>query len=196
MLCWFDLNALSPHKDKDWIDMNELKKRSIPWYEQFDAWNSLACKYMRAYLNVASKDEKYDVEFKNFQDFSLMKLVFESNLIEGAGMTLSNTEKVINKYFPKIPGVFYEFRKQFRGNDIYDYIYNIDWEKIVTQLSEENKLVKLSYIFSQRSKDALEVLQHSQAITKAMLYTTEYTLDMFRYRATLELKKVKKVPKN
>ena len=76
------------------------RKNNVPWYKNWEFWAETADKYIASSKNIPMKS-LYDSEIETFVKFYIAKVIFESNLIEGAGLSLGKTQQLINKYLPE-----------------------------------------------------------------------------------------------
>ena len=77
-------------------------QRNSPWYKNYDYWYSTAMKFM-ASADYDSLSPEQKNEIISYGKFSIIKLVFESNTIEGAGTkTFGETVRIFRDYCKKV----------------------------------------------------------------------------------------------
>jgi Fic family protein len=74
--------------------------RPRPWYENTEEEIEKAGRYVLAHLRNSPPGpiSSYDHEVDNFLKFSLIRLIFESNRIEKAGLSEGDTRKLLKEY--------------------------------------------------------------------------------------------------
>ena len=114
------------------------------------------------YSNVAiSKDAPLEKEASNFSMASIMRLIFESNLLEKAGLSESDTKKLI------------------RENDLFSdqaktYRFTMAQIKKYEQYLQSSKSTRQIAIFQNRKKSYREVLLHFLAIEYSKICVKQY----------------------
>ena len=69
------------------------------WYKNYEYWKNTALQYINAVNNIPEKSELHN-ELSVFSQFMGIKLIYESNLIEGEGLSDGATRDLINENFP------------------------------------------------------------------------------------------------
>jgi fido (protein-threonine AMPylation protein) len=157
---------------------------SIPWYRQHDRWAARANHYVDALARLP-KNEPHHRQLAAFADFSKSQFIFESNLIEGAGLPEGDTRKLVDQYFPKLPSSYEAFRESQQS--LFDYI--VAAQKLVESLADtvhgsglRPKRITPTFQFAKRSRPILEVARHSFALSQAILFTCEFGLEWVVYQ--------------
>lgn len=146
-----------------------FEKPAGPWYHHFDFWSDLASRYFRAYRKIPSGVKHY-AELRAFSLLTIVRLVFESNLIEGAGLSEGETRKIIEEYFPQIPDDYEMFRPLYKFHQ-----YFLPKKDVV---SHKNDMRDMQHIiptisFENKSKPEREVLQHVEAYEIALSHAID-----------------------
>lgn len=172
----------------------EYAKPIGPWYRNYIYWSKLARSYIRAYMNIP-EGAKHHAEFKAFAQFMGYRLVFESNLIEGEGLSSGETIKVVKECFPIIPDNYEIIRHFIEIDKLYlsDLLKNNVIEKMINSIGkyglQKEKIIP-SIRFSNKSRGFVEVYQHYLAYLDA--YRIQQQFQIKRYRDILkEILKVK-----
>lgn len=76
-------------------------EKNVAWYKERKKWEALAEHYMRSLKHVV-KGSLQDKEIRSSNRSSRIRLIFESNRIEDAGLSEGETKKIIEDYFPKL----------------------------------------------------------------------------------------------
>lgn len=96
--------------------------------------------------------------------------MFESNLIEGAGLPLGETRRILDEHFPHIPGTFADFTSKVQWGLVDWIVGNLDASRL-SEAIEEAKTVGAAMVpsiaFGTASRPAVEVCQHYLAILAA-----------------------------
>lgn len=90
--------------------MTQPKLKSEPWYTQKKKYVELADRYAKGMFVRAHSDPLVLAEVRSFARYSLVKLIYESNRIESAGLSEGETKKLIEqlpefKFQPQLTGV-------------------------------------------------------------------------------------------
>lgn len=160
--------------------MAELKKG--PWYNYHDEWKAKAIKYMECMLALRMKPE-IQVEMFTFMEYNISKVIFESNLIEGVGLSAGETRKILDKYFPQIPSDFLKFHQATLNlKDSSSLIISKVGKLLGTykqlKLDKENIIPSIS--MSHKSRKIREVTTHFSAMLNSISLANEYLLDNFK----------------
>lgn len=128
------------------------------------------CHYLRAYPALPA-DAPHHSEFRVFEDLSAMRLVFESNLIESAGLSEGDTRKVIAEFFPEVPSTYEAFRSLHGAVPIPMH------RGIAESIIEDRRPDLLpSYQFKNKSRSVREVLQHYLAYQQCRHVSLAYQI--------------------
>jgi fido (protein-threonine AMPylation protein) len=152
-------------------------KPDLPWYRNYDYWVSKANEYLLAAWRVPH-GTAVQKEMDSFQRFNWARVIFESNLIEGAGMpSEGDTRKVIDDCFPEIPSSYSAFRAL--GENPFARLLDADaltenLEGILgTGLSTEE--VFPSVAMAGKSRQFIEVARHYHCLWLASHFSLEHT---------------------
>jgi len=170
--------------------MNMVSRQ--PWYKNPEYWFKKADDYVTATSRIR-KDSAYFGEIESFSTLNSIRVIFESNLIEKAGLPEGETRKVILENWPQIPDDFNIFSKLYSGTDIINEIIS---DKKIRELiqqfniarTESNKIYP-SIIMKNKSRGQMEVLQHYMALNKAKLYSYMYIASMLYSWAEEDLRR-------
>jgi hypothetical protein len=77
--------------------MTQPKLKSEPWYTQKKKYVELADRYAKGMFVRAHSDPLVLAEVRSFARYSLVKLIYESNRIESAGLSEGETKKLIEQ---------------------------------------------------------------------------------------------------
>ncbi len=165
-----------------------FKKPKGPWYDHFDFWSEIAYKYLHAFRKIPP-DAKHHAELRAFSLLMGFRLVFESNLIEGAGLSRGETRKVIEEYFPHIPNSYEAFRQ----------LQTLE-QHMIPQKDATTNDIELTYIipsvtFESKSKGIREVVQHYKAYTEAFLMAFDFIKRM-RIKTLIETGQKEEFPQD
>ncbi len=80
--------------------------QGVPWYRNHDYYVSRAAEYL-AKFSKFKRDSEHRREIEASFEFNVARLIFESNLIEGAGFpSEGETRKIIADHLPALPANF------------------------------------------------------------------------------------------
>lgn len=148
---------------------------SKAWYDQGDYWLNLANNYIIAYQQLPQEAPQH-VEVSSYKDFAGIKLIFESNCIENAGLSESETRKVILDHIPEIPSN-YNIYKKIVSIKKKTALFHYEIDELLTNMAERGidlKELKITYSYSNKTKEAVEVLQHYGAYFMVVGHTTDF----------------------
>ena len=142
-----------------------------PWYRNGDYYAYIADEYLQKLYTLHEETPEWS-EVSNSMAFNRTRLIFESNLIEGAGLpSEGETRRLIEEHFPVLPG---------RPRDYFPFLGKDGGLKIPLSkdnLKEVRRAIKQSGLprgkvipsvsFSGKSRAFREVLQHYQALEHA-----------------------------
>ncbi len=154
-----------------------------PWYRHYGYWRPLAGRYMAAYLNLPA-DAPHHAEIQAFRELSSFRLIFESNLIEGAGLSQGETRKVISDHFPRIPSSYEAFRETAHSGLEFLTFPEKQLARMRAAIRAHDlslEEVRLSFSFRGRSRGIWEVVQHFFAYLRAESMTLRYRSAWERY---------------
>ena len=161
--------------------------KNAPWYDNADKTISAAAELiakLRAELldgkPFADKNPKTD-PIQQFSNYLRTKLVFESNLIEGAGASYGETKRIIESHFPELPSkvnVYDKFVAEKGGIEKIFTKSNLhELEKKIEKEGVSLKAVIPSVKHGEKSRSFKEVSQHYQAIGYAFELCESYGLN-------------------
>ena len=150
-----------------------------PWYKNPEYWFNKADEYIAAAHRIEKESPYYD-EVESFSSLNSVRVIFESNSIEKAGLSEGETRKVILENYPQIPDNFSIFRKLFGKSDIFaEMVSDPKYKEILQNINigrhEENKIFP-SFLMKNKSKGHREVLQHNLALSSANVATYIYII--------------------
>lgn len=136
----------------------------------------LAWKYIDSYIRI-SRGSIHESEIRTFGRYYSARVVFESNLIEGAGLPYGETQRFILEYFPVFPSTFEQFLLKAEDDPLKLFGYPHTFIKAHQSLLKEGinpaRLIP-SVSMAGASRPVREVVQHYFAISEAMLLCFEY----------------------
>jgi len=132
---------------------------SLPWYHECEKQIGQANRLIRnvSYPRKSAQRSAYAKESLNFRSQSLFRVIFESNLIEKAGLSLRDTKKAILQDAPpddkrKIKQLLAQLNKQFQ------------------EAKAQPKRRNGNYLFARKRRPRREVVQHYLALKYAIEY--------------------------
>ncbi|MBK9576527.1 MAG: Fic family protein [Fibrobacteres bacterium] len=141
---------------------------NTPWYRKTHEYVAICDEVDQAIdVILSEKGNIYAPEIRSFDSFQRISTVYESNLIEDAGLPKEATRKIISENFPSIP-VEMDF---FKG-DVQKKIATINKDVKIFDGMFSSKSIKPSITFKNKNRDQLEVLQHYNAIDLAWRMAT------------------------
>ncbi|MBZ5529533.1 MAG: Fic family protein [Acidobacteriia bacterium] len=154
-----------------------------PWYRNFKYWNKMALDYIYSYKNIP-KDERHHAEFNTFSQFMGFRLVFESNLIEGEGLSSGETIKVVKECFPSIPDSYEAMRRliELQNKNIYDIFNHKNYDdmmKVIEQYGLSKEKILPSIKFAKKSRGYVEVAQHYSAYQQAHIFALKFIANRY-----------------
>ena len=157
-----------------------------PWYANFDYWKAHANRYLQA-LDALPADAPHHAEIENFSALAAWRLIFESNLIEGEGLSRGQTREVVLEHFPRIP-INYEVFREFRQrNKIGNYIF----DKMLDAFGQWNRLggesLTPSVLFGAKTKEWATVTSHHFAYLQGRAVAIRFIPQRVRYEAARHL---------
>ena len=148
------------------------------WYKQSEEKLGLADGLMKA-LKSIERDSQRGKIVEQFAPILQAKMIFESNLIEGAGEQLGQTQRIVQEYFPTIPAQVNVYQELIESKGGVDNLFSRDSLKLLKRIVKSNganpKVVTPSIKFEGKSKSFKEVAQHNAAITYAQGLSTSYS---------------------
>lgn len=140
--------------------MTQPKLKSEPWYTQKKKYVELADRYVKAMHTRGQSDPLVVAELKSFVHYSLIKLIYESNRIESAGLSEGETRKLIEQ-LPE-----YKFQPHFAA-------VRPEPSPELQRAIAAGKL-KLTIQFEGASRSEQEVVQHAAAVRVLMRHLRAY----------------------
>jgi fido (protein-threonine AMPylation protein) len=151
---------------------------NIPWYNKDKHWHDIAGKYLIA-LNEVIRKSDYREEIHSFIEFTMGKVIFESNLIEGAGLSEGETRKVINEVFPKIPHQFSLFKESIKGRGMSKLFnsknFNNALKEVIKHGLSPDKIIP-TISMEGKSRQYVEVMQHYIALLMALAHCKDFQI--------------------
>jgi len=149
-----------------------------PWYNYYNEWNEKALKYLEILAKIRF-EERLESEIDAFTEFNIAKVIFESNLIEGAGLKEGDTRKIISEHFPQVPSNYFQF-KEARNSLGEDHMVLLDISNKIDNLvekfkSDQSDLLPHLYMGS-KTRGEKEVIQHHIAILKSQIIVTTHII--------------------
>lgn len=160
-------------------------------------------RYSASYLNVVSllmsatsnldDNDQAQLQLKSFKLLSEVRLIFESNRIENAGASMSETKKLINEYFPEIPNDYASFyaidpkmvHEILSGKRAKDFLSKI--KELGISLEKARPTVQ----FGKQSREFIEVAQHYLGYLNTENAKLRF---VYNYVANVEAREIKKKP--
>lgn len=143
--------------------------KSAPWYRRYEHAPELALLYMKAIRRI-QPDSPHEAQVRSYVRLSWVRMVFESNRVEDAGLYPEEaTRKVIDEFMPTLPTEFVASRRLRSGDDpARDIIDAIEIDRLKA-LSEgfdlDNVILTVSH--GGHSRGVREVVQHARALGQA-----------------------------
>jgi len=137
------------------------------------------------------EEKKIEAVLKSLRSQQFMRVVYESNLIEGAGpKRKGETREIIEKYFPKIPDSLSAFDSLGNAYEIYDLIDTHKYHQLLALPEEKLKRCdfEFSVRFGKKNREVFEVIQHMSALIDAVITAESSFYNDFLYKKT-KLKK-------
>ncbi len=183
------------------LDISEDKKPALtgPWYLHYDHWKKTGLAYIDAYAHLP-KDALHHLEFRTFAHQSIYRLIYESNLLEGEGLSKGETKKIADEYFPHLPSSYDDIRIMMQaGRDPFDKVFNGDYQAKIDDVCTKYDNVTPSISFKNKSKGFMEVVQHYiaylEANNKSLRYRVSYMENVrHAYISYLFKKRYNRVP--
>lgn len=144
----------------------------LPWYRRHGEYMERARGYLRGWadreweLPVAVREEVHA-----YRHVASIRLIFESNLIEGAGLSEGDTRTVVEKYFPRLPINVEHRPAPRRALPDLSLVDPATLEGLLQRFQEEPPPPEAgtgSLRFRGRSRATREVTQHYQAFLITM----------------------------
>ncbi len=147
-------------------------KTGVAWYRNEAYYRAMAKHYLDAVRKVERGTKQLD-EVLNAAEFNVSRLIFESNLIEGAGLPdEGKTQKVIEANFPAIPRERERHVPFFEREGGLDGLFSKAKLEEICRAIERSGLraeaVTPSASFAGEPRVFREVVQHFQAIDAAI----------------------------
>lgn len=140
-------------------------KKDIPWYQDFEKKIKRAIE-VRNNLDKDMRANKGDVianEIRSFCELQLMRSIYESNLIEGAGLkSAGETKRLIDENFPEMIDSFPFYNDCINKgkNNLFDIIQYEKISKTYDDIMERGLPIVPSAKFGTRTKQIYEVTKH------------------------------------
>ncbi|MBI5348796.1 MAG: Fic family protein [Chloroflexi bacterium] len=161
--------------------MGRKPAKNVPWYKQFRHWNNESQRYIAAYKRIP-KDSALQAEIRGYGKLCSMRLVFESNLLENAGLSEGETRKVLED-FPEVN----RYDAFHKVGSLLESVLNprqISFEQVSHAFKEQGISFDKStprLIFGKKSRQTLEVIQHYQALLLAEEFTLSFNMQLTLY---------------
>ncbi|NQT20269.1 MAG: Fic family protein, partial [Planctomycetes bacterium] len=153
-------------------------KRHLPWYREHDFWVGKAVDYQKAMPALGPRSEQQAEVFR-FAKFNEAGIIFESNLIEGAGLSEGETRKVVER-FPDLPRSYLEFRAFLEGGESLEKVVSAETLKRMSDAVIKHglalKRVRPTVRFAGKSREFLEVHRHYQSMREAFAMVLVYVV--------------------
>ena len=158
-----------------------MKNNQSPWYERTDYWIKKADSYIDAARQLSEPDLRQKA-LESFLDLNVARVIFESNLIEGAGLTTEGQTRQVLKDFPSIPNridMFMAKRLPVMFNEIIsmDVLKRMARSMMSHGMKPEN--MHLSITMENKSRQYVEVVRHYFAMMEAQSQTMEFLNKLF-----------------
>lgn len=150
-------------------------KKNTPWYDQHDYYVEKAVQGVGRLQSLA-RDSVYKSEIETIKKINIVRLIYESNLMEGAGVkSESDTKKLIDEHLSQVKITEPEkFSIATLSDDIIQKTKSKEFRKSILQLHEfgvtlesiqQNLDIKVS--FKGKTRGAREVERHYTAFQRA-----------------------------
>lgn len=140
--------------------------RGKPWYERVDDYIRVANELIK-YSPYLREDESIKEEFRVFNEINVARLIFESNLIERAGMPYGETRRILEQDFSKVPSEPEEFYGlMLEGQDFGSaFLSEKNLERMIACIRQAGKGAEIfpSISMAGKSRSWREVYQHYKA---------------------------------
>ncbi len=155
-----------------------------PWYNHQDYWVQRANRYIFSALQ-AFKENPYQKQIISFQMFNICRVIFESNLIEGAGLSEGQTKKAIFEHFPSIPNSLELFNNlQNRTNLLEKMLSDSGFRNMLNAILVHDldpKVVIPRISMKGKSRAYREVIQHFRCMVDATEFCKDYAVSRLNY---------------
>lgn len=163
-----------------------------PWYRHRRYWEEYAKRLLKelrkrqlaSNLSEATEEDRlFQAQVTSFSKHTWYQMVFESNLIEGSGLSKGETKEIANA-FPQMPEG--DFFLDFEG-----YISNLktsieEMTESIAHLNLTSCNVIPSFKYKRKSKAAREVTQHFSALAYLEKIRNAYFFRLLSRALTLE----------
>lgn len=170
----------APVGDKS-LRVNIATPATRAWYLRSDELVEKANRYMSG-LHALPKSARHHAHIRAFSDFSIYRMIFESNLIERVGVaTDSETRKVVEREFPKLPETYHIFLTKQPDPDRHLLRYFSEDELnraigVANALRAAGRDIRPSISFGNKSRPIMEVLRHYLGFRTIALHAYEFKL--------------------
>lgn len=156
------MNNPKPNSNKVINQILNEGKFSYPLYKYNGELKAIVNLFMSSFIKLPKTDPIH-AQLKSYNLLSEIRMIFESNRIENAGMNFSETKKLIREFFPEIPSNYINFRilgdEEIRsilaGSNIKKFIDSIESKGL--SLKEIVPTIK----FGDQSRAWIEVARHN-----------------------------------
>ena len=157
-------------------------RAGAPWYRNGDYYRYAAKAYLERLARLGPEC-KQAPEIFNSIAFNRARLIFESNLIEGAGLpSEGETRKLIEEHFPALPGQLKDYTRFFGQEGGLDALLSKDklndMRREIRKSGLPPEKVIASVSFAGRPRAFREVLQHYQALDYARYLTANWLVSV------------------
>lgn len=183
-----------------------MSKTGTPWYRDGQRFADRAAAYLAAYRALPA-DAPQRAEIRSFSDYAAVRLIFESNRIENAGVRdVQETRRLILDLFPPIPDEYKQYRQFLlpAGQSKHRLLhmmqsYSAEALKQVethrAAVAEQLERAKLAagITFGKHSRSYEEVLRHYSAWAVCLAVTHLFLADRMLSAASVHTPRTKKV---
>lgn len=156
---------------------------NIPWYRKTKQYIDVCDEVDIQIDNILTHNSIYAAEIVSFDSFQKISTVYESNLIEEAGLPKEATRKIITENFPHFPSDITFFKGEIQSK-----ITSFAKSEAFSEVYIGGK-IKPSITFKNRNRNQLEVLQHYNAIELAWKFATAASIKLIFEQLPLEVRK-------
>jgi len=154
--------------------------RNVAWYQEVDEYVRNASDLLMHCQSIF-QDANIAAEIENFRELNIARLIFESNLIENAGLSYGETKKIIDESFPKIPSTYEGFCAMIHPKEsLGDFLSRKKWMNAIQALKSNEKIIP-SVSMKNKSRSWREVAQHYHAYLSTEIRMNKYWLSMIAY---------------
>jgi len=162
------------------IDIDNKPVLTGPWYLHHKHWNDIALDYIYAYEHIPP-DATHHIELNAYVYQSIYRLIYESNLLEGEGLSKGETKRIADEYFPHLPSSYDSIKKMAQVcKTPFDLVFSTNCESAIDDICSKYDNLIPTISFKNKSRGFKEVVQHHMAYMQSNVKSSRYMSECYK----------------